>query len=141
MLGPRQGGQNGFSLTGGVLNYTAEVVYPETGDRLSIVFEFKVKVLRKCPPLTSSKSYFKGLDVFDHLIADVNFIGTIPTLPQGTKIRVEDYHQQFSRAGPGFISSKTEHLYSIEGTNEIVTFSVDQTVRSEVHPPPAPNTP
>ena len=58
MLGPRQGGQNGFSLTGGVLNYTAEVVYPETGDRLSIVFEFKVKVANKHPPLTSSKSYF-----------------------------------------------------------------------------------
>ena len=67
--------------------------------------------------------------MFDHLIADVNFVGTIPTIPQGTKIRVEDYHQQFSRAGPGFISSKTEHLYSIEGTNEFVTFSVDQTVR------------
>ena len=127
----RQGGQNGFSLTGGVLNYTAEVVYPETGDRLSIVFEFKVEcwntLLTNCPTLTSY--HFKGLDVFDHLIADVNFVGTIPTIPQGTKIRVEDYHQQFSRAGPGFVSSKTEHLYSIEGTNEFVTFSVDQTVR------------
>lgn len=38
----RDGGMNGFSITGGVLNYTAEVVYPETGDRLSIVFQFKV---------------------------------------------------------------------------------------------------
>ena len=69
------------------------------------------------------------MDVFDHLIADVNIVGTIPTVPQGAKIRVEDYHQQFSRAGPGLISSKTEHLYSIEGTSDIVTFSVDQTVR------------
>ena len=43
--------------------------------------------------------------------------------------KVEDYHQQFSRAGPGLISSKTEHMYTLEKTNEIVTFSVDQTVR------------
>ena len=43
---PEKGGQNGFSITGGVLNYTAEVTYPETGDRLSILFQFKVK-LRK----------------------------------------------------------------------------------------------
>ena len=40
---PEGGGQNGFSITGGVLNYTAEVTYPETGDRLSILFQFKVK--------------------------------------------------------------------------------------------------
>ena len=58
MLGPRQGGQNGFSLTGGVLNYTAEVVYPETGDRLSIVFEFKVKVAKKVSPFDIIKIIF-----------------------------------------------------------------------------------
>jgi len=29
---------------------------------------------------------------------------------------VEDYHQQFSRAGHGHITSMTEHLYSVEGT-------------------------
>ena len=44
---------------------------------------------------------FQGLDVFDHLIADVNIVGTIPAVPPGAKIRVEDYPQQFSRAGPG----------------------------------------
>ena len=40
---PEDGGQNGFSITGGILNYTAEVFYPETGDRVSILFEFKVR--------------------------------------------------------------------------------------------------
>ena len=40
---PQDGGQNGFSLTGGVLNYTAEVFYPSTGDRVSIEFNFKVQ--------------------------------------------------------------------------------------------------
>ena len=40
---PSDGGQNGFSLTGGVLNYTTEVFYPDTGDRVRLVFEFKVR--------------------------------------------------------------------------------------------------
>ena len=31
-------------------------------------------------------------------------------------LKVEDYHQQFSRAGHGHITSMTEHLYSVEGT-------------------------
>ena len=100
---PQGGGQNGFSITGGVLNYTAEVTYPETGDKLNILFQFKVT-----PSSSLTKSLglflsilFQGLDVFDHLIADVNIVGTIPAVPPGAKIRVEDYHQQFSRAGPG----------------------------------------
>ena len=39
---PVEGGLNGFSMTGGVLNYTAEVFYPSSGDRVSILFQFKV---------------------------------------------------------------------------------------------------
>ena len=39
---PSDGSQNGFTLTGGVLNYTADVFYPDTGDRVHLVFEFKV---------------------------------------------------------------------------------------------------
>ena len=50
---PSDGGQNGFSLTGGILNYTAEVFYPDTGDRVSLGFQFR------------------GSDVFDHLRAEV----------------------------------------------------------------------
>ena len=114
---PQGGGQNGFSITGGVLNYTAEVTYPETGDKLNILFQFKVTQIQiviylsqnisiilvqtKSPGFVVLSILFQGLDVFDHLIADVNIVGTIPTVPPGAKIRVEDYHQQFSRAGPG----------------------------------------
>ena len=50
---PRERAVNGFSLTGGVLNYTAEVSYPGSGDRATIQF------------------VFKGMDVFDYLKADV----------------------------------------------------------------------
>ena len=40
---PSDGGQNGFSLTGGLLNYTASVFYPDTGDRVQLEFQFKVE--------------------------------------------------------------------------------------------------
>ena len=40
---PQNGGANGFSVTGGVLNYTAEVYYPDTGEKASLEFQFKVQ--------------------------------------------------------------------------------------------------
>ena len=39
---PKDGGTNGFGLTGGVLNYTAEVYYPDTGEKATLEFHFKV---------------------------------------------------------------------------------------------------
>ena len=38
----QDGGVNGFKLTGGVLNYTAEVYYPDTGEQASLEFKFMV---------------------------------------------------------------------------------------------------
>ena len=71
------------------------------------------------------------MDVFDYLRADVTIQGTTPKIGRESKIKVEDYHQQFSKAGHGYITSKTEHLYTIEGTNNVVTFTVDQSVSWE----------
>ena len=110
---PSEGGQNGFSLTGGLLNYTAEVFYPDTGDRVSLAFQFQ------------------GSDVFNHLRAEVRISGTTPRVARGGKLRVEDYSQQFSRAGRGLVSSRSEHSYQLEGTDRIVPFTVEQTVKWE----------
>ena len=73
----------------------------------------------------------KGTDVFDYLRADVTITGTTPKIPRGAKIKVEDYTQQFSRAGHGLISSRSEHKYEVEGTNKVVPFTVEQTIRWE----------
>ena len=41
---------------------------------------------------------FQGLDAFDYLHADVILTGTIPPLDRiGTKVRVEDYVEKFTR--------------------------------------------
>ena len=110
---PSLGGENGFSLTGGIFNYTAEVFYPDTGDRVNLGFEFQ------------------GSDVFNHLRAEVTITGTTPRVARGGKLKVEDHSQQFSRAGHGLISSRSEHSYLLEGTDELVPFTVEQTVRWE----------
>ena len=45
--------ENGFSLTGGVLNYTAVVTFPQSGHSATLAFNFR------------------GMDVFDYLKADL----------------------------------------------------------------------
>lgn len=54
--------QNGFSVTGGKFNYSAEVRFPKTRD------------------IARVKMTFKGLDTFDYLKASVMIEGTIPKL-------------------------------------------------------------
>jgi len=107
---PKDGGTNGFGLTGGVLNYTAEVYYPDTGEKATLEF------------------HFKGMDVFDYLKADVKITGTVPMIPAGAKIKVDDNFQEFSRAGPGFISARSDNKFTVEGTDKVVPFTVEQSI-------------
>ena len=44
---------------------------------------------------------------------------------------MEDYSQLFSRAGHGLISSRSEHVYEVEGTNKVIPFTVEQSIRWE----------
>ena len=57
--------QNGFTATGGKFNYTAEVLFPQSGD-ISRIF-----------------MTFSGLDAFDNLKATVKLEGTVPKLRKG----------------------------------------------------------
>ena len=108
---PGDGGSNGFALTGGVLNYTAEVTYPDSGHKASIQF------------------VFKGMDVFDYLKADVTISGTVPQIPTGAKIKVEDHSQDFSHSHLGFVSSQSSHSYEVEGqVKSKVPYTVAQTI-------------
>ncbi|XP_023331515.1 nidogen-2 isoform X4 [Eurytemora carolleeae] len=106
---PEPGAKNGFSLTGGILNYTAEVNYPDTGHKASIHI------------------HFKGMNVFDYLTADVTISGTLPKIPEGAKISVEDQRTEFSKMEKGFVRARSEHSYKIEGTSSVVPYTVDQT--------------
>ena len=45
---PQDGGINGFSLTGGVFNYTAEVYIPDTGHKLSLINIRRCRRIERC---------------------------------------------------------------------------------------------
>lgn len=73
---PQGGGQNGFSITGGVLNYTAEVTYPETGDKLNILFQFKVTP--SSSPLDYQYHTFERLVIIILAISHLSILYLIP---------------------------------------------------------------
>lgn len=113
---PKEGAVNGFSLTGGVLNYTAEVSYPGSGDSVMIQF------------------VFNRMD--DYLTANATISGTVPSIPKGAQIRVEDHSRVYSQwVGishplPGSISAESRHSYQVyQGSaSPPVVYSVKETI-------------
>ena len=93
---PMQGAENGFSLTGGVFNYTAKATFLDTmGETITIRF------------------YFKGLDAFGSLVADVDIQGETPRFSGNgrgrgqrfnqARVQVYDYEEEYTRLRPGEI--------------------------------------
>ena len=78
--------------------------------------------------VNNNNKNYKGMDVFDYLKADVNINGNIPMIPQGSKIKVDDNIQEFSRAGRGYIIARSNNRYVVEGTDKVVPFTVEQTI-------------
>ena len=64
---PMKGVSNGFSVTGGLFNYTAEVSFPASGHLATVEF------------------IFEGLDAFDYLKATVRIDGTLPKLSKSKR--------------------------------------------------------
>jgi len=108
---PENNSKNGFGLTGGKVNYTAEVRFPETGHSATI------------------QANFKGMNVFDYLTAELDISGTLPSIPNRDKIAVEDQSIVFTKTEPGVVQARSEHEYRIEGNGKTVPFIVDQTAR------------
>ena len=94
--------QNGFTITGGVFNYTAEIKFPEQNN---VDDHYSAKITMQ----------FQGLDAFDNLKASIEILGTIPKLRnsrnsrfQGSKIRLEDFSEIFTRIKPGTMMSQSK---------------------------------
>lgn len=69
-------------FSGGVLNHSAEIIYKETNDRVSIVQKFL------------------GLDVFDQLKLELQITGKVP-LDVWDRLTINDYQTQFNFISPG----------------------------------------
>lgn len=109
-------------LQGGLFNYTAEVDFYQTGQKVSV------------------HQNFLGLDVFSNMIVDTRLHGSLPVVPVGKNIELVDMKMEFTRVAPGTIRSTSSHSYKVEGTSEENPFSLVQTIEYTECPwaPPVP---
>jgi len=103
-------------LLGGVLNYTSDIAFPQTGQ--------KVQVYQN----------FLGLDVFSNMRADTRVHGSAPLVPVGKAIVINEIKMEFTRVSPGLIRSRSSHSYGVEGTSTQIPFTVEQTIEYDECP-------
>uniref|UniRef100_A0A4D5RTH0 Putative lipophorin receptor n=1 Tax=Ixodes scapularis TaxID=6945 RepID=A0A4D5RTH0_IXOSC len=101
---------NGFTLTGGEFNRTAEVRFKQTGHQVTI------------------HEHYLGVDVFNMMKVNVEVRGSLPTISQGSKVTVDDYSQDFDHVSPGVVKAHLSNQFSLEGSSLPVEYTVDQTI-------------
>ncbi|XP_070519131.1 nidogen isoform X2 [Cardiocondyla obscurior] len=105
--------ENGYELTGGLFNHTAELNFPSTGDKVTI------------------RSNYLGLDVFGQLKMEAEITGRLPHLERDTKVEYGDYDELYTRAQPGLIRSQSERTCKLSrggGDEREMTFKLDQII-------------
>ncbi|KAI1284954.1 Nidogen-1 [Halotydeus destructor] len=107
---------NGFTLTGGIFNRTAEIQFPQTGHKLNIVEQFL------------------GLDVYDYPKVTVELRGSLPSIATGGGIELEDFIETFSMANRFTIRSHSKRSYRLNENSVEIPFIVDQHIYFESCP-------
>ncbi|XP_034945839.1 nidogen isoform X2 [Chelonus insularis] len=101
--------QNGYQLTGGLFNHTAELVFG-TGERITI------------------KSTYLGLDVFGQLKMEADIQGTLPQLPREAKVDYGDHDELYTLSQRGSIRSHSNRFYKLNGDSTEYPFTLDQSI-------------
>ncbi|XP_064478042.1 nidogen-1-like [Ornithodoros turicata] len=108
---------NGFMLTGGVFNRTADVTFPQTGHHVTITEQYM------------------GVDAFNMMRMSVEVRGSLPSLAQGSKITVPDFTEDYHRPFLGVVRSHLAHSLQLEGSSSLpIPYVVDQTISFEQCP-------
>ncbi|XP_067119899.1 nidogen [Centruroides vittatus] len=107
---PGKDARNGFMTTGGAFNRTAEIKFPQSGHHVTV------------------KEQFLGPDVFNYMKLNIEIRGSLPTIPYGSKIDIDDFEEEYTKVSNGVIRSHSSRSYRLEGNNLEVPFTVDQTI-------------
>ncbi|XP_031368253.1 nidogen isoform X4 [Apis dorsata] len=104
--------KNGYELTGGLFNHTAELTFPSTGDKVTI------------------RSNYLGLDVFGQLKMQAQIEGTLPQLGRDTDLDYGDYDELYTRVQTGVIRSRAERICKLTegGESRELDFIQDETI-------------
>ncbi|CAH2236693.1 jg20911 [Pararge aegeria aegeria] len=101
--------KNGYQLTGGVFNHTADIFFPESGDRITINQEYI------------------GQDVFDQVAMDTDIRGTLPRISPGSRLDITEYEEQYTIVEPGQIHSASDRTFSDRTTGQKYVQRISQT--------------
>ncbi|XP_050738868.1 nidogen-like isoform X2 [Eriocheir sinensis] len=102
--------KNGFSLTGGSLNRTVEVDFPQTGHRVEV------------------QQQFKGLDVFNYVKVKTQITGSVPTIPVGSKIEMNAFSEEYTKVKPGQLRARSSRVFRLKGQSIDTPFTVETTI-------------
>lgn len=101
------------SHTGGLFNHTAELVFPSTGDKVTI------------------RSNYLGLDVFGQLKMEADIKGSVPHLERDTQVDYGDYDELYTRTQAGVIRAQSERTCKLSrggGDEREIVFMLDQII-------------
>ncbi|KAL3266111.1 hypothetical protein HHI36_010297 [Cryptolaemus montrouzieri] len=90
---PIRGAINGYQLTGGVFNHTAQLFFPNTNQSIIITQKYH------------------GLDLFDQLRLEANIQGEIPSLPKDAKVVIDEYQEEYTVTSPGTIQLSSNRVF------------------------------
>lgn len=108
-----EGAPNGFTLTGGILNRTVNVVFPQTGQSLRIVEQFN------------------GFDIFGFLNHRAEIHGYLPTIPSDVEVTIKPYTEEYRLISDGTIKSHMTHHIRFGANSQPMPMTIDQTIMFE----------
>ncbi|XP_013179565.1 PREDICTED: nidogen-1 [Papilio xuthus] len=117
---PSGDAKNGYQLTGALFNHSADIFFPDTGDRLTVYQEYL------------------GHDVFDQITLEADVRGTIPVVAPGTKLDISEYEEQYTLVELGVLRSDSSRTFTNKVTGEKYEQRVSQTFTfnsCRYHPP------
>ena len=74
---------------------------------------------------------FQDSGVFNFWLILRQVSGTIPVMKKGSRVRVDDTAVDWLVGGAGLVRSHSQHSFTLEGSGEVVEYSVKQTVSWE----------
>ncbi|KAK3852669.1 hypothetical protein Pcinc_040754 [Petrolisthes cinctipes] len=101
---------NGFTLTGGVLNRTVDINFPQTGHNIVV------------------QQHFLGLDVFNYLEVKSQVTGSVPTVPLGSKIEMDAFNEEYTKVKSGQLRSRSSRVFRLKGQTIDTPFTVETTI-------------
>lgn len=90
---------NGFTLTGGFFNRTAQLNFPQSGHGITL------------------KEQYLGNDIFNSINFKANIEGTLPHIANDSQIEIDPYVVEFVREQPGIIKSSVSMNFTLGPIN------------------------